>query len=197
MLLGTISATLWPSRATRACAIAACRPPAPGTRDVVAHVAPEPSAGGLWASSVQRGLLAVARCARSARSGSRPHYDLTDPTMRDRLLSGTQTGGATAGSAQLPPLAPCACPTRSRHRHPRRPVRHATCISARRAARAGHFACLRTNRRTFFDIGVLGTSWRNFVFKSLASHGSRARSAAACHRLGRCGYMWCVLCRCC
>ena len=52
----------------------------------------------------------VARC-RTPRKNS---------PVAHTLLSSTQTGGATAGSAQLPSLAPCACPTRSRHRHPSR-----------------------------------------------------------------------------
>ena len=54
----------------------------------------------------------------SARIGSRPHCALTDPTVWDRLPSSTPIAGAIAGSAPLPPLAPRACPTRSRHRHP-------------------------------------------------------------------------------
>ena len=71
-----------------------------------------------WRLEARRGLLAVARCARSARSGSRPRCALTDPAVRDRPPSSTQISGATARSAALPPLAPSACPTQGRHRHP-------------------------------------------------------------------------------
>ena len=46
-------------------------------------------------------------------------------TIADQPPTRLQIGGATAGSAQLAPLAPRACPTRSHHRrggHPAHPT---------------------------------------------------------------------------
>jgi hypothetical protein len=82
-------------------------------------------------------LLAV---ARSARSGRRPHCALTGPAVRDRLPSSTQTAGAIAGSAPLPPRPPRACPTRSRHRHPTGRVHWHHHAFSRSFCMHGHFA---------------------------------------------------------
>ena len=46
------------------------------------------------------------------------HFHFLSSAVRDRPPSSTQISGATAKSAALPPLAPRACPTQGRHRHP-------------------------------------------------------------------------------
>jgi hypothetical protein len=98
--------------------------------------------------------------ASPARSGSRPHCALTDPTVWDRLPSSTQTAGAIAGSAPLPPRPP----RRLERAQSGAVIAIPQAVGTHRG-RAARFRrsfwsfCMRAGAGARSDIGALGTSF--------------------------------------